>query len=174
MASPCILQKWAPAPGEVEAQIASMSPEVFFRYVFGTRLTQKLEFLKDPKEKVPLPKWMSEEDLAYYISAFKKNGFTPPLNYYRAMDLSWELTAPWTGSKVMVPTIFIIGDQDIAYDFPGAKKFIHEGMAAYVPSLKQTILLEGVQHFLQLEKPAVVNSHILEFFKSFGKGRALI
>ncbi|KAI5076835.1 hypothetical protein GOP47_0008900 [Adiantum capillus-veneris] len=153
-------------PGKVEAQIASITPEVLFTHVFGTQLEQTLGFLERPKE-ARLPDWMSEEELAYYVAEFSKHGFTPALNYYRALNLSWELTAPWSGSKVMVPSIFIIGDRDLLYEFPGAKDYIHGGMAADVPFLKETIVLEGVQHFLHLEKPEVVNDHILSFFKGF-------
>eukprot|EP00250_Pteridium_aquilinum_P016701 c23243_g1_i2 orf=135-1064(-) len=153
-------------PGQVEAQIASMSSEAFFRHLFGGRLNQKLNVLEGPLPS--LPEWMSEEDLAYYVSEFEKHGFTPALNYYRALDLSWELTAAWAGSKVMVPTIYIVGDKDLVYDFHGAKNYIHGGgLAADVPNLKETIVLEGVHHFLQLEKPEVVNDHILRFFKDF-------
>lgn len=68
----------------------------------------------------------------------------------------------------MVPTIFIVGDRDIVYEFPFAKKFIHEGgMAAFVPNLKEVFVLENTGHFLQEEKPTVVNEHILGFFGSF-------
>lgn len=68
----------------------------------------------------------------------------------------------------MVPAIYIVGDQDMVYGFHGAKNYIHGGgMAADVPNLKETIVLEGVNHFLQLEKPEVVNDHILRFFKDF-------
>ncbi|KAI5075507.1 hypothetical protein GOP47_0009978 [Adiantum capillus-veneris] len=154
-------------PGKVEDQIARMSPEAFFRYVFGTRLTLELNFLEGPTEKIPLPAWMTEEDLALYVSKFNKNGFTPSLNYYRALELSWELTAPWTGSQVAVPAIFMIGDQDLVNDNPGFAKFIGEGMIAFVPLLKEVTVFEGAKHFLHLEKPGEVNDHILRFFKTF-------
>ncbi|MCO5562356.1 hypothetical protein L7F22_015982 [Adiantum nelumboides] len=159
-------------PGEAETQIASITPELFFTYVFGTQLEQTLQFLTKPGE-ARLPEWMSEEELAYCVAEFKKHGFTPPLNYYRAVNLSWELTAPWAGSKVMVPAIFITGDRDLVYEFPGAKDYIHGGMAADVPLLKKIIVLEGVQHFMQLEKPDVVNDHILSFFKGFSRDKSV-
>ncbi|MCO5612785.1 hypothetical protein L7F22_067055 [Adiantum nelumboides] len=155
------------APGKIEAKIEQMTPELFFRNVFGRKLDQKLEGLSQARESVPLPEWTSEEDLAYYVSEFAKHGFTPALNYYRALDLSWELTAAWAGSKVTVPTIYIVGDQDIVYDFVGAKDYIEHGMRADVPSLKETIVLKGVQHFLQIEQPEVVNHHIFQFFQGF-------
>lgn len=155
-------------PGKAEARIARMSPELYLKKMFCNAMSQGLESARG-SEELTLPNWISEEDIAYYVNKFKKSGFTPPLNYYRAFDLSWELTAPWAGSKVMVPTLFIVGDKDIVYGFPGAKEYIHGGgMAADVPNLKDIIVLEGVDHFLHEEKPAVVNAHILGFFKSFG------
>ena len=36
------------------------------------------------------PRWMRDEDLAYYVARFEKTGFTGALNWYRAMDASWE------------------------------------------------------------------------------------
>ncbi|KAI5083876.1 hypothetical protein GOP47_0001142 [Adiantum capillus-veneris] len=91
------------APGKMEAKIEQITSEVLFRNLFSRRLDQKMEGLSQVKESVPLPAWTSEEDIAYYVSEFAKHGFTPPLNYYRALDLSWELTAAWAGSKVTVP-----------------------------------------------------------------------
>ncbi|GFY80333.1 alpha/beta-Hydrolases superfamily protein [Actinidia rufa] len=45
------------------------------------------------------PSWITEEELQVYADKFQESGFTGPLNYYRAMDLNWELLAPWQGSK---------------------------------------------------------------------------
>lgn len=36
---------------------------------------------------VILPSWLTEEDVKYYVSKFKKTGFTGALNYYRALNL---------------------------------------------------------------------------------------
>ncbi|KAI5084970.1 hypothetical protein GOP47_0001139 [Adiantum capillus-veneris] len=153
------------APSEIEAKIEQITPELFLRKLYGGKLNHKLEGLSQTNEKVLLPEWTSEKDLAYYVSEFAKHGFTPALNYYRALDLSWELVAAWAGSKVTVPTIYIVGDRDVVYNFAGAKDYIKHGMATDVPSLKETIILEGVHHFLQLEQPEVVNGHILKFFQ---------
>ncbi|KHN02949.1 Epoxide hydrolase A [Glycine soja] len=50
------------------------------------------------------------------------------LNYYRNLDLNWELTAPWTGAQVKVPVKFIVGDLDLTYNAPGTKDYIHKEM----------------------------------------------
>ncbi|KAH7278817.1 hypothetical protein KP509_38G057200 [Ceratopteris richardii] len=152
--------------GEVEARIHKVTYDGFLRHVFSQKFDPMPDWSKAFEEKGALPEWVSEEDLAYYVSEFQKHGFTPAINYYRSLDLSWELTAAWANSKVMVPTIFMIGDKDLAFIFPNAKDHI-EGMSKHVPHLKKTIILEDAGHFLQAERAESVNDHILQFFKSF-------
>ncbi|KAI3713620.1 hypothetical protein L1987_72203 [Smallanthus sonchifolius] len=85
----------------------------------------------------------SKEDLAYYTSKFEKTGFTGGLNYYRALNINWELTAPWTGAKVKVPVKFIVGDLDLTYNTMGAKDYIEKGgFKKDVPLLEDVIILK--------------------------------
>lgn len=81
---------------------------------------------------------------------------------------NWELTAPWTGSQIKVPVKFIVGDLDVTYHFPGVKEFIHNGgLKKYVPFLQEVVVMEGVAHFLNQEKPEEISAHIYDFFKKF-------
>ncbi|GAA0150684.1 hydrolase [Lithospermum erythrorhizon] len=99
--------------------------------------------------------------LDYYASKYEKSGFTGALNYYRALDLNWELTAPWTGAQIKVPVKFIVGDLDLTYNAPGIKDYIHKGgLKKYVPLLKDVVVMEGVAHFLH-----EVNQHIIDFIR---------
>uniref|UniRef100_A0A0E0C045 AB hydrolase-1 domain-containing protein n=1 Tax=Oryza meridionalis TaxID=40149 RepID=A0A0E0C045_9ORYZ len=114
------------------------------------------------------PAWLSEEDISYYAEKFEKTGFTGGLNYYRCIDLNWELTAPWTGVPIKVPTKFIVGDQDLTYNIPGVKDYIHKGgLKACVPNLEDVVVMEGVAHFINQEKPDEVSDHICGFFSKF-------
>lgn len=156
-------------PGRVEAEVARASPEGFLRHIFSSfKPVVDDDIVPTDAVNTPLPPWISDEDIKCYADDFSKNGITGPLNYYRASDRTWELMAPWTKGKVIVPTLYIVGDRDLVYEFPGAKDYIHNGgLNADVPNLKNTIILEGVGHFLQEEKPQLVNGHILEFLRSF-------
>ncbi|KAJ6378873.1 hypothetical protein OIU78_028980 [Salix suchowensis] len=71
-----------------------------------------------------LPPWITEEELQVYADKFEESGFTGPLNYYRAMDLNWELSAPWQGAKVTVPTKCIFGDKDVGFDSYGTREYV--------------------------------------------------
>ena len=42
-----------------------------------------------------LPAWLSEADLDFYVGEFARTGFRGGLNWYRNIDRSWELLAPF-------------------------------------------------------------------------------
>ncbi|KZV31348.1 bifunctional epoxide hydrolase 2-like [Dorcoceras hygrometricum] len=161
--------------GKAEAAFASVETTTVFKTFLSTRDPNPLcvppEIGLEALFQQPppaLPPWLTDEDIEYYASKFNKTGFTGGLNYYRAMDLSWELTAAWTGSQIKVPVRFIIGDVDLTYNFPSAREYIHEGgLKKHVPLLEKAIVLEGVGHFLNQEKPDEVSQHIYEFIKKF-------
>ncbi|KAI7991062.1 Epoxide hydrolase A [Camellia lanceoleosa] len=115
-----------------------------------------------------LPSWLTEEDINYYATKYTHKGFTGGLNYYRAMDLTWELTAPWTGVQVQVPVKFIVGDLDITYNIPGVKDYINNGgFKKDVPLLDEVIVMEGVGHFINQEMPEETSAHIYDFIQKF-------
>jgi hypothetical protein len=39
----------------------------------------------------------TSEDIDYYVEAFERSGITPPLNYYRSLELDWELLGGYEG-----------------------------------------------------------------------------
>lgn len=81
---------------------------------------------------------------------------------------SWELTGPWNGVKIKVPTKFIVGDLDLVYHFPGAKEYIHgDGFKNDVPFLEEVVVIEGAAHFINQEKADEVSSLIYDFIKKF-------
>ncbi|KAI6684938.1 hypothetical protein NL676_030851 [Syzygium grande] len=166
----CRFQK----PGDIESEIERIG----VRNVLVKILTERKpgppmwpkgeDFGCGPGEPIALPSWLSEEDLDYYTSKFEKRGFTGGLNYYRAMDLNWELTAPWTDAQVKVPVKFIVGDLDMTYTTPGVKEYVHGGgFKKHVPLLEDVVVMEGVGHFINQERAEEINSHIHDFIKKF-------
>lgn len=61
-----------------------------------------------------------------------------------------------------------MGDLDLVYNIPGVKQYIQGGgFKKDVPLLDEVVVLEGVAHFLNQEKPDEINQHILEYIKKF-------
>nr|QIZ16523.1 epoxide hydrolase [Glycine max] len=116
----------------------------------------------------PLPSWLSQEDLTCYASKFGKTGLTGGLNYYRNLNLNWELTAAWTGVQVKVPVKFITGDLDIVHTSLGTKDYIESGaFKRDVPFLEEVVVQERVAHFNNQEAAEEIDNYIHDFINKF-------
>lgn len=118
--------------------------------------------MTDPPE---LPAWLTAADLDFYASEFARTGFEGALNWYRNIDRNWELLAPYSGAKVTVPALYIAGDRDLVVRFPGAEQIL-ANLTKTVPQLRKQIMLPGCGHWTQQERPAEVNSAMIEFLRS--------
>ncbi|XP_012569533.1 epoxide hydrolase 1-like [Cicer arietinum] len=162
-------------PGKAEAEFAKVGAELVIRGMLTTRTPGPPILPKDgfgsdldPANPPPLPSWLSQEDLSYYVSKFDKSGFTGALNYYRNINLNWKLTASWTGARVKVPVKFITGDLDLVYHLLGTKLYIKSGaFKLFVPNLEEVVIQKGVAHFINQEVADNVTNHIYEFIKKF-------
>jgi pimeloyl-ACP methyl ester carboxylesterase len=119
-------------------------------------------FLDYCREPDTLPDWLTEHDLDVFEQDYTEAGFTGGLNWYRAMDRTWELMAPWHGARVMPPALYIGGEQDLVVNGPGTREYLPK-LARYVPNLTRTVLLPGCGHWTQQERPAEVNRELIEF-----------
>jgi epoxide hydrolase A/B len=72
--------------------------------------------------------------------------------------------AAWTGALVHPPALYIAGERDLVVNFPGMGELI-ANLLAFVPQLKETLLLPGCGHWTQQGRPAEVNAALLEFLK---------
>src|ERR671933_994542 len=113
-----------------------------------------------------LPDWIDDADLDFYTSEFERTGFAGGLNWYRNIDRNWELTAPWSGARITVPALYVVGDRDVVYHFPGGGPQLVTNLSSSVPNLKQGVVLEGCGHWTQQERSAEVNRLLVEFLRS--------
>lgn len=120
-----------------------------------------LDVMNEPET---LPAWLTQQDLDVFTTEFERTGFTGGLNWYRTIDLTWELMAPWHQALVMQPALFMAGESDITVNFPGARNRI-ANMRATVPNLKRTVLLEDCGHWIGQERPEEVNAAMIEFLQ---------
>jgi pimeloyl-ACP methyl ester carboxylesterase len=116
--------------------------------------------------EVPLPDWVNEADVDFYTAEFERTGFRGGLNWYRNIDRNWELTAPWAGAHITPPALFVVGDRDLVYHFPGGGPTMVDNLRRAVPNLSQGVVLEGCGHWTQQERPADVNRLLIDFLRS--------
>jgi pimeloyl-ACP methyl ester carboxylesterase len=122
-------------------------------------------FLGRGAEPASLPTWLTEADIDYFAGEFARTGFRGGLNWYRNIDRNWELLAPYAGSRVMVPALYVAGDRDLVVAFRGMDQLI-PNLKMFVPNLRKTLMLAGCGHWTQQERPQEVNAAMIDFLKN--------
>ncbi|KAF9559162.1 alpha/beta-hydrolase [Agrocybe pediades] len=117
-------------------------------------------------EDVAANKWLTEEELAVYVSHYTRSGFQGGLNYYRCGTESprWvqDLNV-FMGKQIEVPAMFISGAQDWGvFQFPGAAEAMRTTACKQMQE-EDFVLIEGAGHWVQQEQPDVVVQHLLRF-----------
>jgi len=111
-----------------------------------------------------LPAWLSEADVDFYVNEFTGAGFRGGLNWYRNIDRNSELFAPFAGSLVNVPALYVAGDRDLVVAFRGMDGVI-ANLAHFVPQLRGKVMLPGCGHWTQQERAAEVNEAMIGFLR---------
>lgn len=97
---------------------------------------------------------MSDGELAVFVAAFEKSGFTGSINWYRNLDRNWHLLAD-ADPIIEHPTLMIYGARDAIP--PSAR------LTMFVPNAEVITLDTG--HWIQEEKPEETNRAILEWLE---------
>jgi pimeloyl-ACP methyl ester carboxylesterase len=127
-------------------------------------------FLDLCPEPPALPPWLTEADIDVFAGEFARSGFTGPLNWYRAMDLSWELMGPWLHAHLLVPALYLAGDRDVVVSFTGGPGML-DGLKAAAPELREARLLAGCGHWTQQERPDEVSQAMIGFLGELSSAR---
>jgi pimeloyl-ACP methyl ester carboxylesterase len=110
-------------------------------------------------ENPRVPAFMTDEDVAFYLSEYERTGFRGGLNWYRNIDRNWELTRRYDDRRVDVPALFMAGTRDSTM-----KWMSPDVMSGRVTDLR-TELVEGAGHWLQQERPDEVNRALLALLR---------
>jgi pimeloyl-ACP methyl ester carboxylesterase len=125
-------------------------------------VSRKRGLLSDlPESKGALP-WLTAHDMDVFVRAFAATGFGGGLNYYRNLDMNWQLQQSLSGLKVTIPALFLIGERDTGLAIPGMKDMI-DAMPELAPELTKSQFVSGAGHWLPQEAPDAVNRAMIEF-----------
>jgi pimeloyl-ACP methyl ester carboxylesterase len=131
-------------------------PEQRSRFVFG----KEEKFLDSGVVPETLPAWLTAADLEVFTTAFARTGFRGGLNWYRNVDRTWELTPFLRGAKLLQPSLFVSGAEEMAVT---VMRQVIDTLEEVMPNLRKKVLLPGAGHWLQQERPTEVNQLLIEF-----------
>jgi pimeloyl-ACP methyl ester carboxylesterase len=165
-------------PGVAEAELDRDPRATIVRMLYaisgdapaGTGFRDKKKgatFLEGMPEPATLPAWLGADDVDAYARQFARTGFRGGLNWYRNLDRTWELMAPWHHAPVRVPALFIAGERDPVIGMMMRASL--DRLPETVPGLTNKVLLPGCGHWTQQERPSEVNAELLTFLRALDR-----
>jgi len=161
-------------PGVAEAELeADLHKTIRLTYFNASGASDVPRFDKKPDAKFldgmvdpdPLPAWLTQEDLSYYVSQFERSGFRGPLNRYRNQQRDFELLPELSERKIEQPALFIAGERDPVLRFmPGVN--LLDVMDKWYGDLRGKVLIPGAGHWVQQEKPQETTDAMLRFLRN--------
>jgi pimeloyl-ACP methyl ester carboxylesterase len=115
------------------------------------------------KARGPLPSWAEPDYVAHNIAEFQRTGFHGGLNYYRAFEPYFYLSAAYKGAKISQPSFYMSGKSDGLNElYPLSEEQIRAGL----PGLVGRVELDNIGHWMQHEASAEVSNHIVRFLRT--------
>ena len=113
----------------------------------------------------PLPAWLDEADLDRYVADFERSGFRGGIHRYRNMDPDFHALEHLAQAKIRPPALFVAGQHDSVLRYaPGTN--LMDIMDPFYADLRGKVVIPDCGHWVQQEKPEVVNAAVLEFLAS--------
>jgi pimeloyl-ACP methyl ester carboxylesterase len=110
----------------------------------------------------PLPSWVPLDYVTHNIAEFQRTGFHGGLNYYRAAEPYFYLSAAWKGAKITQPSFFIAGKVDgLEQLYPPMDQ-----LRAGLPGLVGHLELDNVGHWVQHEASDEVSAQLVKFLRT--------
>lgn len=112
---------------------------------------------------VPIPDWVDPVYVDRTIHAFARTGFETGLNYYRAVEPTFEVMAAFKNAVIRQPSLYLWGAKD------GLCQFFHgdapkmEDFQHAQPGLVDIIRVNDAGHWLQHEASDRVNAELVRF-----------
>ncbi|KAJ9566064.1 hypothetical protein OSB04_002030 [Centaurea solstitialis] len=163
------MRRWQ-EPGRAEADFGRFDAKTVVRkiYILFSRsevpmASENQEIMDLVEPSALLPSWFTEEDLETYAASYQKSGFLTALQVpYRSLlervePPNHDPNAP----IVKAPALFITGEKDFFFSFPGMEEYLQSGIQKYVPNLKIIYLPEG-SHFVHEQFPETIKHNYIQ------------
>jgi len=101
--------------------------------------------------------FLSPDELAVFVEAFKRTGFTGGINWYRNFSRNWRMAEGLPNRIDGIPCLMLMAEHDVVLPPSMADR-----MGDQIGDLEK-VLIEGSGHWTQQEKPAEVNAALLDW-----------
>jgi pimeloyl-ACP methyl ester carboxylesterase len=157
-----------PADRDLNSQPREFLSQVFFalsgdyHYLDVWQHPPGTRYLEALPKAPPLPwRWLSSEEMDYFVEQYQRSGFTGGLNWYRSMDLKWQQRKPLEGKTSDIDAYFIGSELDCDLEgFHGDSPI--DLMRQQFPNLKAVDMIAGAGHLVQLEQSEQVNALLIK------------
>jgi len=102
---------------------------------------------------------LSEADLAVYVDAFTRTGFTGGLNWYRNLDRNWATTPQLSGARITVPALMVTAEWDVLLPPEAADR-----MRPLAPDL-EIMMIPRCGHWTPQERPAELEALVVGWLR---------
>jgi pimeloyl-ACP methyl ester carboxylesterase len=109
-----------------------------------------------------LPSWLTEDDVRIYVDELSRSGFRGGLNWYRNIDALPAILAPFVGTTITAPSMYVCGENDLIAANPAAV----QAFPTSLPGLRGAHVLPDAGHWIQQERPEQVNEALVAFLRS--------
>lgn len=109
------------------------------------------------------PTWADADYVEHTISTFERTGFHGGLNYYRVLQVTFDLTAAFKDATIRQPSLYIWGGADGLCHFFHPTSPAAEDLRTVWPGLTHVVELQEVGHWPQHESADRVSEEIVDF-----------
>lgn len=110
-----------------------------------------------------LPSWAEPDYVRHNVAEFQRTGFHSGLNYYRAAEPYFHLSAAWKGAKIAQPSFYIVGKADGLGEL---YSLTVDQLRVGLPGLVGSLELDNVGHWVQHEASAEVSTQLVKFLRT--------
>ncbi len=107
--------------------------------------------------------WLTNEELAVYVSEYNRNTFQGGLQWYRCSveGVNQKAMSLFAGCRITVPSLFLSGKKDWGiYQTPGAIECMRDQVCT---SMKDIVLIDNAGHWVQQEQSQAVIDTLSDF-----------
>ena len=148
-----------------DAEVIAQMPTYYIMHKDQTMPQTVAPHMPD-ENQIRACQWLPDEELAVYVSEYKRTTFQGGLQWYRCTieGANQSALSLFSVQHIQVPSLFLSGKNDWGiYQTPGAIEHMHHQVCT---SMKDVVLIDDAGHWVQQEQSHAVIDNLTDFLRS--------